>query len=351
MALSKIGTDGISADTAINGFTPTVSNMAGRNLLINGGFNVWQLGTGDRPDMWRQEPRSGTTVSMERSTDVPAGTNLSYSFRSHALTGTINGYHFRTAIELPSTGNYGMVSAGTKLTLSFWAKKTASAAQTYLNPVIFLASGMFGGTTSQSASPAEGAQTLTNSWQRYVLHYTCPTWTADTGSLTDVNSLVIRLLMGSDNTTQELYLAGVQLEYGESDSEFEYRGYADELRNCLRYFWMVYNSATYSNRPLNIPVIMQANASSGVGAVLLQHPVPMRSAPSVTFLNATDSYMNWPASGSVPVTSGSSIWGQNNNQYTAYLVNYGSGSAAYVAGSCMVFDLQGNSVFYLSAEL
>ena len=33
------------ATTTINGFTPTVSNMAGRNRIINGNFDIWQRGT------------------------------------------------------------------------------------------------------------------------------------------------------------------------------------------------------------------------------------------------------------------------------------------------------------------
>lgn len=78
-----------------------------------------------------------------------------------------------------------------------------------------------------------------------------------------------------DNTSNEFYLTGVQLEVDHTGSgkatDFEHRPFGDELLKCARYFY----SAT------RLPV-MSNYASGYVSCCSRPNPVPMRAAPSLT---------------------------------------------------------------------
>ena len=74
--------------------------------------------------------------------------------------------------------------------------------------------------------------TLATSWASF---------TGANGAVGQVNCL--------DNTANNFKLTGVQLEVGDTATEFEHRSYADELQRCKRYFNMFANPAseTYSD--------------------------------------------------------------------------------------------------------
>ena len=62
------------------------------------------------------------------------------------------------------------------------------------------------------------------------------TWT----SLTDANRYVGQTVNLADNTANEFYITGVQLEVGETATPFEHpRSYGDELRRCQRYYQVI----------------------------------------------------------------------------------------------------------------
>ena len=111
--------------------------------------------------------------------------------------------------------------------------------------------------------------TVTSSWQRFTF-----TFTGDTGAdIRNDNQLGMALLwnlnagpddiasqytnwttLGKfmcvtgqsnflDNTSNEFYLTGVQLEVGDTATSFEHRSYGDELQRCQRYC-VVYGSSS-----------------------------------------------------------------------------------------------------------
>jgi hypothetical protein len=299
MALSKIETNSLD-----------VGQIGGRrNMFLNGAFQVWQrgisfssAGSGTNADMWRCEPRSGTTVAVDRTTDVPVNTNFSYSWKCSATGATDDGFHLRTAVELDEAGNYQKFAQGTNLILSFWAKKTSAGTQTSLNPVLFLANGMNGNSYTQNATRTESNGTLTNNWQRFVFHYTCPTWAAGAGSLSDMKCLVLRLLMGTNDTPQDLYLTGVQLEYGSGEpSSFEHRSYGEELQLCQRYF---------ERTGIGSPGI--ANSTTGIWTGLT-FKTAKRATPSVSLISTTMRYYKFGVSNRDTTSANVSGIYSNNN--------------------------------------
>jgi hypothetical protein len=232
-------------------------------------------GSGYRIDRWYTEPRSGTTVTHDQSVDVPSGLGFSTSAHVYRSGGNDNGFHFNTNIELDATGNYSKFATGTKLVYSVYIKKAASAVQTSYNPYIYLNAGTGGSNSSQAVYSNEGAGTMTNGWQRMVFTFTCPTWTASAGSLSNVNCLVIRGIMGQDNTNQDIYITGAQLEVGDTATPFEHRSYGDELARCQRYYFRTTGSSSGYG---NLATVSRIGNTIYRGVV--EFPVTMRSRPS-----------------------------------------------------------------------
>jgi hypothetical protein len=234
MALSKVNPNFVN-----------VSQYGRRNLIINGAFQVWQRGTGgtgsgySNADRWYTEPRAGTVVTHDLSTDVPSGLGFATSAHVYRSGGNNNGFHYNTSVELEGTGNYSKFAPGTKLVYSVYIKKDPASVQTIYNPYIYLSSGTGASNTSQAVYSNEGAGTITNNWQRMVFTFTCPTWTADTGSLSNVYALIIRGIMGTNDTSQNIYITGAQLELGDIVTPFEHRSFAEELQSCYRYYRVI----------------------------------------------------------------------------------------------------------------
>jgi len=185
---------------------------AGRkNLLINGGFDVWQRGTSmsnpssthylaDRVQFYGGS-RGDSLVA--RSTDVPAGERFKYSMAVTAIQA--NGLPFyRQTIEdfttvVPNTHGWAM---------SFWAK--ASVPMTISSDL-------------GDASPE--THSLTTSWQRFT--NIIPAGTAFTYSAFDLEG---------NSSAGIIYVTGCQLELGSVATDFEHRSYGEELALCQRYY-------------------------------------------------------------------------------------------------------------------
>lgn len=254
-----------------------------RNRLINGDLRVWQRGvtltpgSGFGPDMFRFEPRNGTTLYSDRSTDVPVGQGFTYSMRTYATNSTDDGFHIRTYVELPASGVYGEFQPGTQWTVSFWMK--SAYASRSVNVTLGLSETSVGGShQSQSVASVQGTQAVTPAWQKYVFNFTLPSWVAEAGSLSNVRCLYVRLLQGVDDLPQDTYLTGVQFEKGTLATPFEMRPIGTELDLCQRYFQKLTNQG----------VGFQPEGNNGQnGRQIWAFPVTMRAAPSASNISVT----------------------------------------------------------------
>ena len=208
--------------TTINGYTPTVSNMAGRNRIINGNFDIWQRGTSFSSssvneysaDRFRTEGYGlSTTISRQAftagQTDVPHFP----TYFCRVVTSTIASgqfWAFQQRIEMPQVLGYGQTG-----TFSFWVRATTGT----------LPAGAFsyGMGSSRTDSPA-----LTTAWQKITGTFTAPT-SGDYGSL-------YLVYLGADKAAISVDIAQVQLEAGSVATPFERRSYGQELALCQRYF-------------------------------------------------------------------------------------------------------------------
>lgn len=261
---NSLGPDGLTIDSINDG------QIGGRrNLIINGDFKVNQRGdaTGATntayrgPDRFRTSIFSAGTWSVSQSSDVPSGQGFSNSFKMDCTTAdtSLSGSH-HVMVQYGIEGQdiqhlcYGSSSAK-KVTLSFWVKSNKTG--TY--------SVEFEETGNTRHICATYTISSANTWEKKTI-----TIDGDTASaLADDNTLEFRVIWAlavgpdftsgthntsawasqttanrfsssnvnlADSTSNDWYITGIQLEVGDTATDFEHRTYAEELLSCMRYF-------------------------------------------------------------------------------------------------------------------
>jgi len=319
----------LTGTTTVSGDIVPSTPLSHRNMITNGGMQIWQRGTAMgsgtstyRQDMFKIERRGSTVPIVIRSTDVPAGEGFGYSARMYAIAEPDDGFHFYTGVELPGTGQYGVFETGTKMILSFWIKSAYSTRT--IDPVLYLKNGLEGVDYSQGLDSTEDSTAIPTSWTRMEFNYTMPSWSAGAGSLTNVTCAAIRFLMGNDDTPIDIYITGVQLELGSNPTPFEHRTYADDLAKCQRYFYNIFHGTSST---LNFDSHhYSASGNAGWNVFTVPFPVPMR-----TMAVMSHSMTSAKCTGT-SVVGGSDTW-------TYYIQNqgysgvHGNGNASNFGGS------------------
>ena len=300
MAITRIGNPAIADQRGINF----------RNIIINGGMDLAQRSTSvsgitsgltyHTVDRYQLQLGSLGTWTQSQSTDVPTAQGFSKSLKMDCTT----------ADASPASGDYMVIitkfegqnlqylkkgTANAKsLTLSFWVKSnktgtlqvnardndntrqigatyTISSANTWEKKTITFVgdtTGAFDNDNNNSLSLewwlASGSDFNSGS---------VPTsWEASTNADRNAGSTVNL----ADNTANEWYITGVQLEAGQVASDFEFLPHDVNLNRCLRYY-TDYSDTNYNNYFVPIALF-----SSTVVRGTIQLPVKMRSAPSIT---------------------------------------------------------------------
>lgn len=288
-------TDASGGNTAtINSYTPTESNMAGRNRIINGGFNVWQRGTSFNvnasgtsatyiADRWCLFPANTGFTAVAQAVQISGGglrincaTSASYATTADVLSlqQRIEGHNcvdlsgkqvtISFKVKTNKTGNYGVTlyaaDTSTWGTPQSITVNTADVETTYT--LTF---------TAQSGIVAANTEGL-----RLVLCLAANT--ARAGVYYPTGGSQVNLL---DNTSNYFELYEVQLEVG-SVTPFERRQYGQELALCQRYYWQRslfnYNSNT---------AIWEGYYGGGTGVLNIDLPVTMRASPTLTVIAPT----------------------------------------------------------------
>jgi len=254
------------ADVADNAITEdkiadaaVVSLKSGRkNLIINGGFDVWQRGTSFTAnsdtfgaDRWAIS-RPDQTVTKQSAT---IGDVRCYSLKAEkTASGSMTAYH---SIENPLDFN------GKTLTLSFYAKSNTSLTNSGQAWVYY-------NNGANSFQVGTFTDTFTTSWVKYTHTFTMPTNLEVYANTHSLNISLLRALSASSGDSAEI--AQVQLELGSVATEFEHRSYGEELALCQRYYQKGPTSATYPG------------FSNGTSMVYFTVPLttPLRASPTLT---------------------------------------------------------------------
>ena len=284
--LTVDGTSTLTGNVTASG-TLTASNFSGRNKVINGQFNVWQRATTsgsvtasgyNSADRWYINQSGATSTTSRQAftvgqTDVPS--NPRYYLRMNATTANNNaGIEQRVEDVDTVQGEH---------TLSFWVKGTAPAGGNF-DVRIFQNFGS-GGSTATEANL--GTCSVSGSWVKKTFTFTPTSLSGKTVGTSSYFQISIRQ-PDSDGTTTAwtLDIANVQLEVGDTATEFEHRSYGDDLARCQRYYYRHVDDNTDA-------IGVGGWYTASMFTTHVGFPTTMRSAPTLEKTSGTNYYRVW----------------------------------------------------------
>jgi hypothetical protein len=223
-----------------------------KNILINGGFDIWQRGTGRTyltggaylADRWcgaNQFQNSGVSRVSLGYQNPDLNSQFAYRAGSSTVAEASGGTRIRTMQKVESLNSYGF--RGKQVTLSFWIRFSSATATA--------SAGSFGNfeasigyntsnTDSATATTTHDARSsltipngsLPTTWTKYSVTGTVPT------NCNNLSALFSFIGLGNTATNDAVWyeLAEVQLEEGSVATSFEQRPIGTELSLCERYF-------------------------------------------------------------------------------------------------------------------
>ena len=293
------------------------NSLSNRNMIHNGNFAVHQKGgtitvaanssTGTTLDRWEVDSAATDNISVEitQSDDVPAelGEGFSLKHQTKTVESALATNEIQRIIQYIEAQDCQRLGYGTsspkRATVSFYVKSSIA------------------GTFSFAIYQDDGADIIgstytinsADTWERKTITFpgnTLATIANDNGIGLYMQWTVFAGsdYTGGDNTTWKSYatnllahghsqnghattdestfqLAGCQFELGDVATPFEHIDYADNLAKCQRYFYKYISNDIYGPLGANG---MQINTNSTAGSMYQgQHPVMMRSAPSMSY--------------------------------------------------------------------
>ena len=205
-----------------------VYNVIGnnRNMLINGGFDVWQRGT------VRTNMPSGTYYSADRwhgysevsgrtySQDTTEALSIGFKSCLKAINSTVSPSFYQKIEDVRT-------AAGKYVTLSFWIK----ADKTH-KPTPQKIEQYFGSGGSASVAVSVPVIEITTEWKKFTITVMLPSVAGKT--IGDGSYILVYPFTMDPSTTY--WTTGWQFELGSVATPFEHRPYAEELALCQRYY-------------------------------------------------------------------------------------------------------------------
>jgi len=287
--------------TSINGG----SQLSHRNKIHNGSFIINQRGgpytsTGSENMMDRFSHGESAGITFDTTTTVdssgPAGFRKSLKITPDSTQTPTGGQNAFIGHRIEGQDLQDLcfgTSSAKKITISFYAKSSSQNNNHQYTLQIRKYD------DSNNRNMVNRAFTVTSSWQRFIMTFDGDTaenirndngagmqilWHLSTGpddihgaSTTfgrTVNNSLYSGVTGQsnfmDNTSNEFYLTGVQLEVGDTATPFEHRSLAEEKKLCERYY-QTYGFTT-----------LMGSLAGQVGTPRILFPTEMRDTPSVT---------------------------------------------------------------------
>ena len=353
-----------------------------RNLIINGAMQVaqrldgsvtangyktvdrWNLGSGGTDEVPTQKP---TSLGTSDAGPFEAGFRTAYQIKNGNQTSGAGAADFCQILYKPEGqdihgSGWDYTNPNSKVTLSYWVK--SSVAQNFYG---FIESGgpvrIFGWET--------GALTA-NTWKKVTV--TIPGYASLAIPNTNASAFVMGFIPfygtgythASNRTVGSWYeaynyipdmastwwttndatiqITGVQLEVGDTATDFEHKSYGDELRRCQRYYYKsdMFHSACMTYTP--------GSGDHQFTRMNTDHPVTMRANPS----GVAQDFACWSWSSASGVAAGNLTWsfdnGTNNSMMTMTASHSNAAAPANGPGSghmvpCRVLNIEFSSEF------
>ena len=317
---------GVAGEAMLRAETPQEQfNLIGagrKNLIINGGFDVWQRGTSFAPaagygysaDRARLSYNSGagdTVTNITKQTATVDGKFVNVLRHSIVTTTNTRQVRYNHRLESPT------YLTNQTVTLSFWVRASRTVA-------LDGGSGIGDNGTGNLATVALSLGEATTTWTRKIATVTLGDCSA---------SSYLTLVVGhtSSGANVDIDYAMFQLELGKVATPFEHRSYGEELALCQRYYY----------KPTGGQIGIIANNTAYI-CVSYPFPVTMRGQPTVSGTSATMGWIRpFIAGGLTGQYSGPEAVGLNN-----CMVNYSSLSAtgsAHELATITTSDVQFNA--------
>ena len=309
MALSKIDTTNMIEDVPQSKLD---NNINFRNIIFNGDMSIAQRSTsvagvvsqGYRVhDRWRGGGTIPGTWTWSQSTDVPTGQGFAYSQKWDCTTASASLSASDTFVtsqrfegQMLQYLKKGTANAQS-LTLSFWVKSSKTG--TYIAELL----------DNDNSRHISKSYTINsaNTWEKKTITYAGDT----TGAFDNDNALSLYLQLWlaagtnfqsgtlatswssrveanvavgnvnlADSTSNEWYVTGVQLEAGQTASEFEFLPTDVNLLRCQRYCYAAMN---YGNGTADDNKQFSCRYSTAGSFINIFYPTQMRLEPSITY--------------------------------------------------------------------
>jgi len=259
----------IASATTPNANAALLATFPHRNLIINGAMQVAQRGTSVASssgsvvrcvDRHRCFARGAGAATFSQTSTAPTGQGFANSLRVDVTTvdSSLDSNDYYMIDHKIEGQDLQQLAKGTSdaksITASFWVRSTKTG--TYIL-------GLFDDDNSRNISKSYSIYSA-DTWE-----YKTITFEGDTtGALDNDNnvSFTLRWFLGAgtsytsgtlatsweasvtanqavgqanffDSTSNDFYITGIQLEVGDTATQFEHRSYGDELARCQRYYY------------------------------------------------------------------------------------------------------------------
>ena len=338
------------------------NNINFRNIIINGGMEIAQrgtsatgLGNGDSDyhtvDRFKFVENNSPTCefTQTQSTDVPTGQGFSKSLKMDCTTaqGSLAGDDFIYINTSAEGQNLQYLKKGTSsaesVTLSFWVKSnktgtyifeiidrdnsraisksyTISSADTWEKKTITYPGDTSGALDNDAARSFELIY-----WLAAGANFQSGTLQTSWGSRTTTNDAVGQVNL-ADSTSNEWYVTGVQLEVGETASDFEFLPFDINLSRCNRYYTTSQAVSKFGEFATGDENGIFAGRIGAFGnqPVHVRFPVRMRSEPTVTLYSLTGTSGN--------VSNTTTTAGTHGSNDTASVARVSQSGMGYITG-------------------
>ena len=217
---------GIAGEAMLRAETPQEQfNLIGagrKNLIINGGFDVWQRGTSATYTSLTKKYTADRFASYWDNTTVSKSTLTIDSCKYNALRCNYTGSSYQAYIDYAGEDPY--ILSGKQVTFSMYVQGTAG--RTYRTRMRVKINGTFVDTPFSQETVLDGTV------QKIEVTATCADYTGYTRTSSDYFLLE---LYTTDTAPADFTFTLVQLELGKVATPFEHRSYGEELALCQRY--------------------------------------------------------------------------------------------------------------------
>jgi len=293
MSLARDIADLASVTTRLDTVGASSGALSNRNLVINGSMIISQrstsvssqTGSGYKTVDRIYTNASGSTYNQSQQTVTVGGeTGLPTQFTKflrHDVTTSNDNAHFYHKIE-----GVASVPAGT-VTLSFYAKGTTPTGG--LSFKAYQNFGTGGSPSTEVSITISDTVTLTSTWQRFSINITVPSITGKTLGTNGNDTFYFGIGQFANTSTSayQLDITGLQLEVGDTATDFEHRSFGDELQSCQRFFAKSYVYSTAVGGATTLGMVQTDFHENNQGAGYRENysfkfPVQMRASPTIT---------------------------------------------------------------------